>query len=117
MHSNIALFVSLKATEKDPQVISYVIPFDLEKPDHSIEALIASATVPVSLSTIFTREGTPAAIDGLRWALQRGVPVDIDIQATLSDPLLESFEDLTAKASADLSFVPPIVVCESHNTS
>ncbi|KAF9566676.1 hypothetical protein CPC08DRAFT_733402 [Agrocybe pediades] len=101
---------ALNAAEKNPQILSYIVPFDLEKADPSIEALIASANAPVALSTVFTREATSAAVDGLRWALQRGVPVDIDIQATLSDSLLESFEDLTAKASDGLEHVPPIVV-------
>jgi hypothetical protein len=38
--------------------------------------------------------------------------VDIDIQATLTDSLLEGFEDLIAKAAADIETVPPIVLCE-----
>jgi hypothetical protein len=100
---------ALKSSLKESQVISYVIPFDLEKPDPAIETLISSATVPTSLSTIFTKDA-PGAIDGLRWALKLGRPVDIDIQATLSDSLLEGFEDLIAKASADLETVPPIVL-------
>ncbi|KDR75795.1 hypothetical protein GALMADRAFT_248501 [Galerina marginata CBS 339.88] len=100
---------ALKSNPKESQIISYVIPFDLEKPDPAIETLISSAIAPTSLSTVFTKD-SPAAIDGLRWALQRGLPVDIDIQATLSDTLLEGFEDLIAKASADLETVPPIIL-------
>jgi hypothetical protein len=83
----------------------------LEKPDPAIETLISSSNVPTSLSTIFKKD-SPEAVEGLRWALKRGRPVDIDIQATLTDSLLEGFEDLIAKASADLETVPPIVLCE-----
>ncbi|KAF8967847.1 hypothetical protein BDZ97DRAFT_1801529 [Flammula alnicola] len=102
-------FAEYKSSSKESQVISYIVPFDLEKPDPAIETLISSSGVPTSLSTIFTKV-SPEAIAGLRWALQRGHPVDIDIQATLSDSLLEGFEDLMAKASADLETVPPIVL-------
>lgn len=90
--------------------MSYIIPFDIEKPDSSLESILSSATVPVSLSTVF-KSNTPAAVEGLRWALKTGRTVDIDVQATLSDPVLEGFVDLIAKATADLEHVPPIVLC------
>ncbi|KJA29032.1 hypothetical protein HYPSUDRAFT_128758 [Hypholoma sublateritium FD-334 SS-4] len=98
-----------KSSSNDSQVISFTIPFELEKPDPAIEALISSSGVPISLSTIFTKV-SPDAVEGLRWALKSGLSVDIDVQATLSDDLLEGFEDLLAKASADLQTVPPIVL-------
>ncbi|KIM40188.1 hypothetical protein M413DRAFT_73458 [Hebeloma cylindrosporum] len=98
-----------KESSKDSQIISFVIPFELEKPDPAIETLISSSNVPTSLSTIFKKD-SPEAVEGLRWALKRGRPVDIDIQATLTNSLLEGFEDLIAKASADLETVPPIVL-------
>lgn len=88
------------------------MPFDLEKPDPAIETLLTTTTVRTSLSTIFTKNSSEG-VEGLRWALQRGCTVDIDIQATLSDSLLEGFEDLIAKATADLPAVPPIVLCTS----
>lgn len=100
-----------KESPKESQIISFIIPFELEKPDPAIETLISSSNVPTSLSTIF-KKVSPEAVEGLRWALKRGRPVDIDIQATLTDSLLEGFEDLIAKASADLETVPPIVLCE-----
>lgn len=101
---------SLKSDVAGSQVICYSIPFSLEKPDPAIESLISSTTAPTSLSAIFGGDA-PGAVGGLRWALKFGRPVDIDIQATLSDSLLEGFEDLIAKASADLETVPPIVLC------
>ena len=110
MHSALKLVCSLKSDATDPQVICYSIPFSLENPDPAVESLVTSAKVPVSLTTIFNGD-LPGAVDGLRWALKFGRPVDIDIQATLSDSLLEGFEDLIAKATADLEKVPPIVLC------
>jgi len=99
----------LKTSTKESQVISFIIPFELEKPDPAIETLLSTSTVATSLSTIF-KKSSPEAIEGLTWALKRGRTVDIDIQATLSDSLLEGFEDLIAKATAGLEVVPPIVL-------
>ncbi|KAH9485058.1 hypothetical protein JR316_0001964 [Psilocybe cubensis] len=100
---------ALKSSSDNSKVISYIIPFNLEQPDPAVESLVSSAAVSTTLSTVYTGDA-PGAVDGLRWALQRGRPVDIDIQATLSDSLLEGFEDLIAKASVDLETVPPIVL-------
>jgi hypothetical protein len=99
-----------KSNSKDSQIISFTIPFDLEKPEPALEDLITSSGAPISLSTVFTKV-SPEAVEGLRWALKGGHSVDIDVQATLSDSLLEGFEDLMAKATADLETVPPIVLC------
>jgi len=91
------------------KVISFIIPFDLEKPDKALDGILSSAVVPVSLSTIFTGN-TTAAVEGLRWAFKTGRPVDIDVHATLSDSVLESFVDLIGKATVDLEHTPPIVL-------
>ncbi|KAJ3486756.1 hypothetical protein NLJ89_g11784 [Agrocybe chaxingu] len=99
----------LKSSSEPSHVLSFIIPFNLENPDPSVEALLASSTIPTSLSTIFTKN-SPEAVQGLRWALQRGHAVDIDIQATLSDSLLEGFEDMIAKATSDLEVVPSVVL-------
>ena len=69
-----------------------------------------TSSTPISLSTVFTKS-SPECIKGLHWALNRGRPVDIDIQATLSDSLLEGFEDMITSASADVKALPPIVLC------
>lgn len=103
-------FHRYKSNSKDSQIISFTVPFTLESPDPLLESLISSSRVPISLSTVFTRL-SPEAVEGLKWALKSGHSVDIDVQATLSDSLLEGFEDLLAKASADLENVPPIVLC------
>jgi len=46
----------------------------------------------------------------LRWALEHGRPVDIDIQAPISDEVLEAFEDIISKATAGMSKIPPILL-------
>jgi len=102
-------FSQFKESSKESQIISFIVPFELENPDPAIETLVSSSNIPTSLSTIFKKDSLDAA-EGLRWALKRGPPVEIDIQATLTDSLLEAFEDLIAKASADLATVPPIVL-------
>ncbi|KAF9049825.1 hypothetical protein BJ165DRAFT_1454080 [Panaeolus papilionaceus] len=107
---NTALLQSaLAEINPSSQVISLIIPFDLEKPDHTIESLIANTTIPVSLSTVFTKN-SPEAVEGLKWALKQGKPVDIDVQGVLSDSLLEGFEDMIAKASADLDKKSPVIL-------
>ncbi|TFK44800.1 hypothetical protein BDQ12DRAFT_717949 [Crucibulum laeve] len=91
------------------QIVSLVLPFDIDNPDTSLEAVLSNSSVPISLSTVFTKS-TPEAVAGLRWALERNRPVDIDIQATLSDSVLEGFEDMLTKATADLENTPPIIL-------
>lgn len=96
----------LDSSSKESGVISVITSFDLESP---MKALPTSVT-PLSLSTVFTKS-SPECIKGLHWALSCGRPVDIDIQATLSDSLLEGFEDTITSASADITTLPPIVLC------
>jgi hypothetical protein len=71
---------------------------------------LASSPVMTSMSTVF-HKSTPEGIESLTWALERGRPVDIDLQAPISDQVLEEFEDLISKASSGLSKVAPIVLC------
>jgi len=92
------------------RVISLSVAYDLEKPDSALEATLASSKVPISLSTVY-KDSSPEAIAGLKWALSRGRPVDIDIQATLTEATLESFEDLVGKAAEGLESSPPIILC------
>ena len=89
--------------------MSLIVPFDLEAPDHAVEALFKSSTT-LSLSTVFTKP-SPESVKGLHWALNFGRPVDIDIQATLSDSLLEGFEDMLTSASVGIENLPPIILC------
>ncbi|KAF8161186.1 hypothetical protein B0H34DRAFT_699811 [Crassisporium funariophilum] len=104
-----AALKELKASSKESQIISFIVPFAIEKPDPAIEALLSSSAVPTSLSTVFSKS-SPEAVEGLKWALGRGVPVDIDIQATLSDSLLEAFEDMITNASTGIESVPPVIL-------
>ncbi|KAG6879670.1 hypothetical protein C0992_013206 [Termitomyces sp. T32_za158] len=79
----------------------------LEDKDQTFPSYLSK--VPTSLSTVFN-QSTPEGIASLRWALERGRPVDVDIQAPISDSVLESFEDIISKAITGLEKVPPIVL-------
>lgn len=59
----------------------------------------ANQKLPIVLSTSFTKN-TPAAAEALKWALEKGFSVDIDVQTNLkdSDSEWETLEDLFAKA-------------------
>lgn len=104
---------SLGSNESRTPIISLVVPFHLEDKSHTVPSYLSESSVPTSLSTVFTKS-TPEGVDSLRWALERGRPVDIDIQAPISDAFLESFEDIVSKAASGLSKIPPIVLCESN---
>ena len=56
-------------------------------------------------------KSTPEGVASLRWALECGRPVDIDLQAAISDEMLEDFEDIVSKATSGLSNIPPIILC------
>jgi hypothetical protein len=99
----------LDLSSKESQVLSVIAPFDLEAPDPALEVLLKSSAT-LSLSAAF-KKSSANSIKGLHWALNHGRPVDIDIQATLSDSLLEGFEDMITSASVDIKELPPIVLC------
>jgi len=99
---------ALKGLDPSSKVLSVIVPFDLEAPDNAVEGLLTSSAA-LSLSTVFIKY-SPESVKGLHWALNFGRPVDIDIQATLSDSLLEGFEDMITNASADIKNVPPIIL-------
>ncbi|KAF8236486.1 hypothetical protein L208DRAFT_1251852 [Tricholoma matsutake] len=91
--------------ENATPIISLVVPFNLEDKEHTMP----SSPVLTSLSTVFHKT-TPEGVASLKWALECGRPVDIDLQAPISDAVLEDFEDIVSKASYGLSKVPPIVL-------
>lgn len=91
-------------------VLSLVVPYNIQNPDQSLEDKLAGAKVPTSLSVVYDR-ASPEVIDGLKWALQRGRPVDIDVQVTLTESTLEEFEDVIAKATEGIANPPPIILC------
>ncbi|KAF5380374.1 hypothetical protein D9615_004501 [Tricholomella constricta] len=88
-------------------IISLSVPFNLNDKTQSFPSYLSN--IPTSLSTVFN-ESTPEGVNSLKWALERGRPVDVDIQAAISDAVLESFEDIISKATAGLNKIPPIVL-------
>lgn len=90
-------------------VLSLVVPYNIQSPDPSLEEKLAGAKVPTSLSVVYDRT-SPEVIDGLKWGLQRGRPVDIDVQVTLTEATLEEFEDAIAKATEGIEKPPPIIL-------
>jgi len=103
-----AALKELNSSSKESQILSIITPFNLEAPDKAVEELLTSSAT-LSLSTVFNKS-SPDSIKGLHWALSRSRPVDIDIQATLSESLLEGFEDLITGASVDIETLPPIIL-------
>ncbi|KAE9411358.1 hypothetical protein BT96DRAFT_1011188 [Gymnopus androsaceus JB14] len=90
----------------DVPIVSVMVPFSLESTDRPS----LPTSYPVSLTTVFSRL-SPNSVESLKWALQQGRPVDIDVHADLSsDDVFESFEDLLSKAMTDVSPVPPIIL-------
>lgn len=102
-------FCRLSLVELPASIISLSVPFRLEDKDQTFPSYLPK--IPTSLSTVFN-QSTPEGVASLRWALERGRPVDVDIQAPISDAVLESFEDIISRAIAGLEKVPPIVLCE-----
>lgn len=88
------------------------VPYDIEKPDPSLEPVLASSKVPTSLTTVYNAS-SPETIAGLKWALERGRPVDVDLQVVLTDATLEGFEDVVGKATEGVASPPPIILCMS----
>ncbi|KAL0563875.1 hypothetical protein V5O48_018185 [Marasmius crinis-equi] len=110
---NVKEVVSRLAADKaQTSVLSAVVPFRLDAaPDESVSAVLAGSTIPISLATTFDANTTSQHASTLKWALQQGRPVDIDIQVDLSDEVFETLEDLLSKATTDLTKVPPIILC------
>ncbi|KAF9066170.1 hypothetical protein BDP27DRAFT_1331067 [Rhodocollybia butyracea] len=106
------IIVSLSNTDEQSlaatniPIVSVMVPFSLDSPDRPSSL---PTKYPFSFTTVFTRTG-PNSVENLKWALQQGRPVDIDIHADLTDDMFESFEDLLTKATADVSPVPPIIL-------
>ncbi|KAH8828070.1 hypothetical protein DL96DRAFT_1555594 [Flagelloscypha sp. PMI_526] len=66
-------------------------------------------SLPISLKTTYKASGE-SAIASLRWALEQGHPVDIDVQTDISDANLEAFEELITKASDGINNPPPMIL-------
>lgn len=90
-----------------------MVPFDLEDPASIAAAIeaISTADGPISFSTVYSKS-TPEGITGLREILQKGRPVDIEIQTSITDASLEGLEEFLTRATAELEGIPPIILCE-----
>ncbi|KAJ7178428.1 hypothetical protein C8R43DRAFT_973391 [Mycena crocata] len=100
---------ALQAKDPGIPILSLMVPFQLQTAQHELPAYASGLTIPISFSTSFS-QATPEAIESLKWALSQGRPVDIDVQAALSDSAFEGFEDMLSKAITDLPSVPPIII-------
>lgn len=97
------------------KVLSTAISFSLEDLSSiSVAAGIAGRSiVPVSFSTVFSKS-TPESISALREVLQKGRPVDIEIETGTTDASLEGFEEFLTQCTKDMGDlkIPPIILCE-----
>jgi hypothetical protein len=106
--------IRIKSAQPTELILNVSVPFGLSDAnhDHTVSTL-SSLSIPRALSTAFIAPGT-SDIESLKWALQQGVPVDIDVQAQLSNEVFEKFEEILTKAT-DLpegTKLPPIILCE-----
>ncbi|KAJ3515035.1 hypothetical protein NMY22_g14556 [Coprinellus aureogranulatus] len=99
----------LESSPDRDRILSLSVSFDLTKPDPSLESLVTSSKIPISLSTVYNGPSDQAT-EGLKWALALGRPVDIDVHVTLTDASLEGFEDTVGKATEGLESPPPIIL-------
>ncbi|KAJ3570271.1 hypothetical protein NP233_g4512 [Leucocoprinus birnbaumii] len=93
------------------KVLSVMIPVELENPTSisTAVAVTSKSNIPVSFSAVFSKS-TPEAIAGLREVLQKGQPVDIEVQTGATDFSLEGLEEFLTRATADLEGIPPIIL-------
>ncbi|TFK23179.1 hypothetical protein FA15DRAFT_594803 [Coprinopsis marcescibilis] len=99
----------LESSSDLDKIVSLIVPFNAEKPDPALESQLSLAKVPTSLSTVYTG-ASDEVVAGLKWALERGRPVDVDVQVVLTESTLEGFEDTVSKATEGLSQLPPIIL-------
>ncbi|KAL0956494.1 hypothetical protein HGRIS_002638 [Hohenbuehelia grisea] len=104
-----ALVSRLSGDKAANTVSSVIVPLNLDAPaPETAPAFWSSSSIPVSLTTVYTRP-SPVAGETLKWALQQGRPVDIDVQVSLTNDTFEAFEDLLTRAT-DIDSVPPIII-------
>jgi hypothetical protein len=89
-------------------VLAVGVPFDIENPTSSQFSDLDLKTRKTLYTTV--KQLAPGSNEGLRWALQQGCPVDVDVQVTFSDASFESFQELISSASADLAQSGPIIL-------
>jgi len=92
----------LNGTASGP-VIAAVVPLALENgPLSALPEVFATSKVPVAASTVYTKPNEKQ-IDGIKWALSKGLVVNIDVQCDLlhGEDGWEELEDLISKCVAD----------------
>jgi len=90
-----------------------MVPVDLDDP-LSISIAIAArskTSIPVSFSAVFSKS-TPEAVAGLRELLQQDLPVELEVQTSISDDSLEDLEEFLTRATSELEIKSPIVLGE-----
>jgi len=88
-----------------------MVPVDLENPS-SISIAIAARSrfsVPISFSAVFSKS-TPEA--GLRELLQQDLPVELEVQTSISDESLEGLEEFLTRATSELEVKSSILLGE-----
>ncbi|KAK1225706.1 hypothetical protein PQX77_011326 [Marasmius sp. AFHP31] len=94
----------------DKPVLSAVIPFRLDADPSEIQSNIpTNLGISFSFATTFDGSTTAQHATTLKSVLQQGRPVEIDIQADLSNEVFELLEDLLTKAT-NFENVPPIIL-------
>lgn len=108
----------LRARTAQPPVLAILVPFSLEQgpPDDLPSYFEAPSTSGprIVLSTIYTRL-SPKAVDTVRWALDKGFTIDIDIETNLraGEGAWEDLEELLTKA-IPASPKGKVVLCTSR---
>jgi len=90
-----------------------MVPVDLEDPS-SISLAIAARSrfsVPVSFSVVFSKS-TPEAAAGLRELLQQDLPVELEVQTSISDDSSEGLEEFLTRATSELEVKSSILLGE-----
>lgn len=95
-------------------ILALSVPFTLE--NGVPVGIPSSSKVRIALSTVYKRQ-TPEVVEALKWALERGHVVDVDVQFDNDESSYESLEDTLSKASQNLKENSAIVMCKWYHDS
>ncbi|KAL4246199.1 hypothetical protein ABKN59_009292 [Abortiporus biennis] len=102
--------ISSSATSSTTPILAILVPFDIYSgiPAEVPVYLSTTASPPIVLASTYS-QSTPIAIDTLKWALEKGFNVDLDVQSDLrsSEAAWETLEDFFSKAIPVTSPTPP----------
>lgn len=107
----------LSTSSSAAPVLAILVPFNLEEgvPTEPPAYLATTSTSGprIVLSAVYSRLSTPA-VDALRWAIERGFTVDLDIETNLraGEGAWEDLEELLTKSIPD-SPKGNIIICTS----